>query len=743
MKKKKSFIMFLLFTFFLHGFSNAMQEGEKRADVNYQNAKLSFVFDDLAKKFSKEILYNHEEVKNQPEITYQAKNETLTVILDHCLQNTNLTYRFVDDIVVISYKKKSMVPIETFRVKGKVVDKQGQPIPGATVLIPTRKTGVITNVDGVFTIEMIKGESLLQISFIGMKTKTIAINPNQENYNIILEEDQQEMEEVVVTGYANVNKKSFTGTSVHVSGEQLMKVSPNNIIQSLQLFDPSFRMMANNAMGSDPNTLPEFYIRGRSGIGNTALSVNSVSESELRNNPNLPTFILDGYEVDVEKIYDLDPSLVKSITILKDAASTAIYGSRAANGVVVIETITPEEGELRVTYAFNGGLSTPDLSVYNLLNAREKLELERLAGIYDASETDLPGIALDKEKPYYEKLSEINRGVDTYWLSQPVRTAFSHKHNANISGGSKKLRYGINLKLDQTNGVMKKSERRRMSLGVNLSYRVKDVMFSNNLDWASTHSEDSPYGSFSTYATRNPYDTFLNEDGSYKEILPNWSNVRGNPLYDANLLSFDKNKTNDITNNFSIKWFATEYFRVEGRIAIRSTFANKRKFIDPEHSQFNLTKLEEKGSLSVSNTNSSSWDANIFMAFTKSFNKHHLSATLGGNMRENNNESSSYSMKGFASGSTSDQNFAATYSKPRGGSDEKRLVGVFMSINYTYNDIYLFDFSSRYDGASQFGRNNRFAPFYSFGAGLNIHNYELVKNNLPWINNLKIRGTFG
>lgn len=742
MRKMKSFIMLFLFSFLFHGVSFAMEKEEKRADVNYRNVTLNVVFDDLAQKFAKEILYNHEEVKSQPKITYQAKNETLSVILDHCLQNTNLTYKFVDDIVVISYKKQSTA-IKIFRVEGKVVDKKGDPIPGATVLIPVTKTGVVTDIDGRFSLEMVEGQSILQISFIGMKSQTVRINPDKKSYHIVLEEDQQEVEEVVVTGYANINKKSFTGTSVQVTGEQLMKASPNNIIQSLQLFDPSFRMMANNAMGSDPNTLPEFYIRGRSGIGNTALNINSISESELRNNPNLPTFILDGYEVNVEKVYDLDPSLVKSITILKDAASTAIYGSRASNGVVVIETITPEEGNLQVNYSFNGGLSTPDLSVYHLLDAREKLELERLAGLFAAKETDLPSIALDKEKPYYDKLSEINRGVDTYWLSQPVRTAFSHKHNANISGGSSKLRYGINLKLDQTNGVMKESERRRMSLGVNLSYRVQDVMFSNNLEWASTHSEDSPYGNFSTYASRNPYDTFLNEDGSYKEILPDWSNVRGNPLYDAHLMSYNKNKTHDISNNFGIKWFATEHLRVEGRIAIRSTFKNTRKFLDPEHSQFDKKPLEEKGSLAISNANSASWDANVFVAYSKSFNRHHLSVTLGGNMQESNSENSSYTMSGFASGSTDDQNFAANSSKPAGGSSQSRLVGAFTSINYTYNEIYLFDFSGRYDGASQFGSNNRFAPFYSVGAGINLHNYDYVKNNLPWINNLKIRGTFG
>ena len=248
MRKMKSFIMLFLFSFLFHGVSLAMGKEEKRADVNYQNVALNVVFDDLSRKFGKEILYNHEEVKSQPTITYQAKHETLSVILDHCLQNTNLTYKFVDDIVVISYKKQNPA-IKTFRIEGKVVDKKGDPIPGATVLIPVTKTGVVTDIDGRFSLEMVEGQSILQISFIGMKSQTVRINPDQKNYQIVLEEDQQEVEEVVVTGYANINKKSFTGTSVQVSGEQLMKVSPNNIIQSLQLFDPSFRMMANNAMG--------------------------------------------------------------------------------------------------------------------------------------------------------------------------------------------------------------------------------------------------------------------------------------------------------------------------------------------------------------------------------------------------------------------------------------------------------------------------------------------------------------
>ena len=152
-----------------------------------------------------------------------------------------------------------------------------------------------------------------------------------------------------------------------VSKDELAKVSSNNLLSALQVFDPSFRLKDNVDMGSNPTSMPNFRIRGNSGFGAEGLS-----EANLKNDPNLPTFILDGYEVDVEKIFDLNMDRIESVTILKDASATAIYGSRAANGVVVVTTKAPQEGQLRVSYNLNVAISAPDLSDYHLLNAREK-----------------------------------------------------------------------------------------------------------------------------------------------------------------------------------------------------------------------------------------------------------------------------------------------------------------------------------------------------------------------------------
>ena len=160
------------------------------------------------------------------------------------------------------------------------------------------------------------------------------------------------------------------------------------MIAALQTFDPSFRIQTNNQWGSDPNAMPEMYIRGRSGIGVKELDPNYTTKGNLENNPNLPTFIMDGFEVNVQKVYDMDPNRIESITILKDATATALYGSRAANGVVVITTVPPKAGKLNIDYSFVGDITFPDLSDYHLLDAKGKLETERLAGCYDLAVAD-------------------------------------------------------------------------------------------------------------------------------------------------------------------------------------------------------------------------------------------------------------------------------------------------------------------------------------------------------------------
>ena len=223
----------------------------------------------------------------------------------------------------------------------------------------------------------------------------------------------------------------------------------------MEVYDPSFRVKTNNQWGSDPNALPEMQRRGRSSIGVKDLDRNTLSKSALENNPNLPIFIMDNFETTIQKVYDMDPNRIESITILKDAAATALYGSRAANGVVVITTVAPKSGEVRVTYNMVGTISMPNLNDYNLMNARQKLEAEVASGMYEAEGEDFWFKKIRIEE-YQGKLKNVREGVNTYWLAKPLRTEFNHKHSLYLEGGNEEFRYGIDLGYNNENGVIER-----------------------------------------------------------------------------------------------------------------------------------------------------------------------------------------------------------------------------------------------------------------------------------------------
>ena len=246
------------------------------------------------------------------------------------------------------------------KLTGVVYDSDGEILPGAAVFVKgDMRYATITDLDGKFTLKVPANAKTLTVSFVGFDPKEVTIG-KKSNYTITLESSSALDEvEVVATGYQMFKKNSFTGNATVVTKDQLLKTNNKNAIAALQAFDPSFRLKDANIWGSDPNSLPEFSIRGESSIGmNRGLDVESARRSQrtnLADNPNLPIFILDGFEVSVQKIYDMDINRIESMTILKDAAATALYGSRASNGVIVVTTVPPKPGELRIVYNFTAG----------------------------------------------------------------------------------------------------------------------------------------------------------------------------------------------------------------------------------------------------------------------------------------------------------------------------------------------------------------------------------------------------
>ena len=457
---------------------------------------------------------------------------------------------------------------------------------------------------------------------------------------------------------------------------------------------------------------------------------------------------MDGFEISAQKLYDMDPARIANITILKDAAATALYGSRAANGVVIITTVAPKPGKLNVSYGLTGEITMPDLSAYNLMDAKEKLEAECLAGVYDVQDANDPGYNLQWQEIYYRKLNNINKGVDTYWLSFPLQTAFNHKHSMFVEGGSENLRFGVDLSYYNEDGIMKESFRDRLGVGVTLDYHIKQLQVKNQTTYNITKSKETPYGSFTSYTQALPYNIYKDEQGKYLEKLESWgeSSAMPNPLYEASLKSFDKSQTEEFINNLSVNWNITPYLLLKGQFSLTKRINESRRFLDPL-SQKNTNPISghnsTSGELHTTDGNSFGWDMQATLSYNRTINKHNINFLAGINQRATKSESIRAEYRGFPSGALSSPNYAEDiYEKPTSSENSTRLVGFLASLNYSFDNIYLLDASVRWDGSSEFGSDKRFAPFGSFGAGINIHNYEFMKN---WgkLNLLKIRGTYG
>ena len=724
------------------------QERKEEIRLEVTQKPLSQVFRQLEKSTDYKFMFSHDDVKGL-QVTRKVQAGDIETVLKQLLEGLPLTYSIKGKFVYIVPKKGVPAAVEQSKktVRGQVVDAAGNPLPGVSILVKGTKTGTATDLDGNYSLDMPAEGHTLLFSMIGMKNVEERVG-KRTNVNVTMEENAEMMDEVVVTGYQQLKKNAFTGNATVVTKDQLLKTNNKNAIAALQAFEPSFRLKEANLWGSDPNNLPEFTIRGESSIGmNRGLDVESARRSQrtnLADNPNLPIFILDGFEVSVQKIYDMDINRIESMTILKDAAATALYGSRAANGVIVVTTVAPKPGELRVTYNFTGGMEFPDLSDYNLCNAEEMLEVERLAGLFTA-EPDNPSGQIQEDIRYNDLLNEVRRGVKTDWLAQPVRNVFNQTHSMNLSGGVESIRYSVDLNYNTHNGAMKGSFRDVYGVGLTLDYRYKEwLQVMNQVSYTVTKSENSPYGDFSRYAALKPYYAPYDNDGDLLETLLS-SNNMPNPLYQARYLGSYSGRTtlSDLTDQLSVNLYFTKEFFFKGQFSVTRTDSDAETYVDPNDPSFLNVSSREKGTLNTLNSVSYKWNVNALFYYNKEISKHFINAVAGVNAQESHNESTDILYKGFQLSNLHSPSYAADQpDKANVTRDKDRLVGVLASLNYSYNDIYLADFSFRMDGSSKFGREDRFAPFWSAGLGINIHNYEFLRNN-PVINTLRLRGTYG
>ena len=632
--------------------------------------------------------------------------------------------------------------VENREVRGKVVDEKKLPIPGVSVRLGGTSMGTATGVDGKFKLLVPADTATLVVSFIGMKTEVVKVprlkaGEEQKELTIVLREEDVKLEDVVVTGIFSRKKESFTGSASTYSAAELKTMGTQNILQSLKTLDPAFAILEDNQFGSDPNRLPNMEIRGKSSM----LGL----RDELDADPNQPLFILDGFESTLAAINDLDINRVASITILKDAASTAIYGSKAANGVIVVETVKPEAGKLQVSYTGNMNLSMPDLSSYNLMNAREKLEFERLAGRFEPASWSTTS-EVELNRLYNEKLKVIESGVDTYWLAEPLRVGVNQKHSLYVQGGEGNFLFGLGAGYNGVSGVMEKSDRDVISGNIDLIYRMSKFQFSNKFSLTSTDYRN-PIVAFSEYAAANPYYKKRNETGTIEKWLENNNFFKAaNPLWNASQNSRDEGKNLALTNYFMAEYFPTVEWRVRARLGLTYGNDDTEKFYSRNDTRFENMETIKKGEYRSLNTRTNRVEGELSVTYAKVLGKHRINLVVGGNVSSNKSLTQGYSAVGFPDGDFSYPSFSNGY--PENGTPTyyesvSRSVNGYFNTGYSFDDRYLMDFSLRTSGSSVFGTSRKYNTTWSVGLGWNLHKEKFIMDHVGWIDLLKLRASIG
>ncbi|MDR0765776.1 MAG: SusC/RagA family TonB-linked outer membrane protein [Odoribacteraceae bacterium] len=725
------FFFFLLTLAQLHAIPARTQQ---RVTITVEEVTIEKFIKEVERQAGCVVIYNNDQLRDLPHLSLQLSGVTAEEALKQALRGSSFTCQWVEDFLVITRASFQAQPPR--KVEGKVVDADGLPIPGATVRVKGTTTGAAANKDGVFSLSLpATGEYTLIISSVGMQTREVEAIFSRP-LTIVLEEEVYDMTEVVVTGIFTKARESYTGAVTTITAEELKDFGNRSILSTIRNIDPGFNIMDNIEYGSDPNYLPDITLRGRSIMD---ANVRELQDDQAQRGINAPLFIVDGFEVSLSRVMDMDDQQVESVTILKDASATALYGARGANGIVVITTKRPPEGEIRFTYRLNFNVEAPDFSSYNLMNAREKLAYEQAAGIYKSSN---PSVEQAYMELYNQRLVEVERGVDTYWLKYPTRVGFGQRHSLRAEGGNKDFKYAGSIGYNNITGTMKQSFRNTLTASLLFQYEFKKLKFMNDLSLGFNNTSDSHYGDFFNYTKLNPYYTPYDEEGKLKkmldsQIMPDNRNLQvGNPLYDATLPARNTTEYTQLHEKFSIEWNITPDLFARGRFGITKQLGREDDYLSLDNTTFESLTGEEykrRGSYDYTNKESLSYEGDLTLNYSKVFrDRHLLNVGLSYSLAEKKEESLEISAEGFAAANMGHLGMAAAYAeggKPTEKEAHSRRTGGIINLNYTYDHRYFADVSGKLEGSSMFGSNDRIAPFWSAGIGWNAHHEDFVREN--------------
>lgn len=786
----------------IFAFSSLMIQAQdnQRISVDLRGESLESTLWYLQNRTKFVFMYATEDIANITDISVRAKNKTITEILDECLEGTNLTYEVSGSAIVIKKRKTNKITI-----KGWIRDASGEALPGATVTVRGSKHGAIAGLDGHYTFNIPAQEGLiLTYSFIGMEKKTVRYT-GKKTINITLTSSSTEIDEVVVTGYQNIQRRDLVGSITTVKAKDIIMPSYTTIDQMLQ--GRVAGMIVSNT-SSRVGTAPKIQIRGTSTLlGNQdplwvvdgiiqedplELNATSIMTEDLKN-------------IIGNQISWLNPADIESISILKDASATAIYGSKASNGVIEITTKKNTTDRLTVNYTSNFVMGTrPNYGQFNYMNSKERVLFSQEAfnwGTPYGSEPikqihtyeGLLNMYLSHDISSEEFLAQRNvlETQNTDWFKLLTRRSFSHNHNVSVSGGTNKYSYAASMGYSNSEGQEIGNDSERMTGRIAVTIRpVQKLTINATINGSVSTNNGFGAGvnpmSYATSTNRSiAPDAYYQQEAGYlyntgmKSLSYNFVNERNN--------SGSKSKSSFMSASLDLKWNILDWltYQFTGGYSdnnstneaweTEQTFyvANNYRGYDfnsvsPNSKEFGAALLPFGGELFTNNAQQSSYNIQNKLQFSKAFNnENRLNALVGMELRSSTNKGVSNTVWGYApdrgevitSPTTPDAFAPITGSKDQGWGLLKKIYdggwrkvnttdnyfSVFATLAYSLKNRYVVNANIRNDASNRFGQdaNHRIDPTYSFGFSWRASEEDFMKKYVKWITSLNFRGTYG
>ena len=721
--------------------------------IDVHNQRVEDVLKEIEEQSDFDFFFNNKHVDLNRRVSVSADKSNIFSVLKEIFSGTNVKYSVLDKKIILSVEAQSPQQEQKITVSGTILDAQGEPIIGASVLEKgVQGNGTITDIDGIFKLSVSSSKAQLEVSYIGYQSQTVAVQPGR-NMKITLQEDSKQLDEVVVVGYGTQSKKTLTGAVSMVNmGDVEMNTVPN-VSRALAGKAAGFRV---NQVSAQPGGEAKFRIRGEA----------SISAG------NEPLFVIDGFPVsssgslssgddfykagNIDNVLEsLNPDDIESISVLKDAASTAIYGARAGHGVVLITTKRGKSQKPRVTYSGMGSVQVARsnykmldtrmyMDMYNKQRYEEWLKLNGM-GIYEGY-VDKPSESPTQYKPTFNN-DQILMASGTDWLDAVMRNGYTQQHNLSVNGGTDKTRYLASINYMDQDGVVKNNGTSRFSMRLNFDYELsKYVSVGITSSYSQNKYDNVPLGDgenensgILTAAIRaNPALPIYDENGDYY-IDPRRATTP-NPV---SLLEITDKTTKD-----RIMGSAFITVKPVSGLELKLNLGADRRF-QKRSNYLPKTTLEGErnlGSGYISQEDAQDYLMELTASYSKTFKEHNLKVLGGYSFQKFTTEGVSAGNTEFLIDGFSYHNLGAGgAAKPSVGSwaSKNSLGSYFARLNYMYANRYLFEATVRADGASNFEPDNRWGFFPSVALGWVMSEEKFMEKTRSWLSNLKWRVSYG